>query len=246
MPASKKGGARRGRIETLDEGSATQDTWGLAMIKEAKDCEDFIARRNRLGVRIIRELVESGYTTSPFGGVHATQETIEENRKRVANLVDLLRNMRAFLRGDDSDILLEERVLVHAVRDAAIDTRHHLAGDAQMRSWELGKEKRFDTNTLEGAVDAVFTIAEREMHPDRFTLLTAQKTREQVRLAVGYRGKFIPPSKARSSAAPRWLEPLFEAALTAGILASDALHAGGWYQSLLKRGILGKERGKKI
>lgn len=226
------------------EPANTPDEWGLAMLAEAEECAEFIAKRNRLGVRVVRALVESGYTTSPFGSVEATPKNIEENRQRVETLVKLFRDMRAMLRGAEDDRAFEERTLVYAVRHASPDGRSHLASLAHSRSWEMGKEKRFDVETLDGAVEAVFAIAENEMSPGTFATLSSPKNRDHVRRAVAYRGEFQRAPRGRESAAPRWLEPLFLAALNVGIVPGEPGNAGGWYQSLLRRGVLAKERGK--
>ena len=120
-----------------------------------------------------------------------------------------------------------------------------MIGLAEARKYERGQ--RLDVEeTLDGTVEAFFAIPECEMSPSTFDLLSAPKAREHVRLAIGYRGRFLVPQNKRTTAAPRWLEPLFIAALEAGLVIGGSMTAKGWYDELLKLGFLDKEKTVKV
>lgn len=221
----------------------TVDDWRL--LEEAEGCLDFIERRLRYCVRRVREHVTSGYTATFSEEDRLTPEMVSEHREHAQELVAHLRTIRALLRGADDDARFGERTLVGTVEDASPEDRHFLAMLASVRLEESkGTRQDFDVETLDGCVCAVYAVAEAEMSPDTFKRLTAPRVRENIKLAVSYRGGFVRPPGRRTSTAPRWLEPLYLAALEAGLVPGEPREPGGWYQSLLKRGFLTKGKGK--
>ncbi len=221
----------------------TEDDWRL--LDEAEACHQFIERRIRFCLKRVRTHVTSGYTDPFQEGWKVTPEMVEDHRANARNIVAELRRIQAILRGAEDDRRFEERTLVRAIKDTSPENSHWLRSLVESRLWDAKiPQKIVNVDTLDGLVCAVYALAEVEMSPETYRKLQAKRAREHIQKAIAYQGGFQRPPGRRLTSAPRWLEPLFVAAMDADLVPGEPLGAGGWYQSLLKREILTKSKGK--
>ena len=217
----------------------SEDDWKI--LQEAEDLQRFICKRTHTTFRMLRDAIKTGYATT-YDPSPLTDDLLSQRRLVAKQSLGFLRQLRAVIQGEKDISSFEEKILVQSVWDCAPHLRQWLESLAWVRMAERGYKQEFCVNNQQGALDAILAIAKCEMSTETYARLVAPKTLEHLKESVGYRGRFVPTEGRRSSSAPRWLEPLFIAALETGLIPGEIQNPGGWYQRLIKRGVLPREK----
>lgn len=208
----------------------------LRLLEEAESLRDYIVKTVGFLTRRVQEQV---YREPNLFGVRVT---VEERKAHAEAIVRHLRDLRAILRAADNGERFEERQLVRLVE--RFEPRWLEMQWVAANQWRANARPPLppvscDVRTHEGATETFYAMAETEFSPATMDTLRRPDLRALVHEAIGIRAEFIPARKAEvTPRTPRWIEPLFEVAAEAKLVEGDPKGVHGWYQGLLKRGVL--------